>query len=1151
MALCLAGPQRTAGADAAITLNNLGVAYMNQARIAEALQTFRRAAVQDPTLFAARLNEGIALLNGQQIAEARDVLLDATRRQPQSARAWYNLGIAYRTLAENAAAVEAFEQVARIDPGDADTLYFLGQLHLQAQRYDQAIAAFEKCLVLNSLHLSAEFGLSRAYLLSGNEAAATQHLGRFDQLTQLKIGKQISLTYGEQGIYSTAEPTGGTEGAPQDFAVRFAASALSAGRSAGRAAPSVPDRFEQLAGAGACFIDFDADGRPDLLLPDGGNGHPILYRNTGGGGFSDVTAQAGLDAVGAGHGCTVGDYDNDGRDDIVLGLPNGIAVYHNEGKGRFRNVTASTGIRFQGLPLGLTFVDFDHDGDLDLYISRFTDFPVTPGGEFNFAFGAPAPGNSLWRNNGDGTFTDWTAQAGLAGDSPGIAALASDLNNDRAVDLVITGWRRAAAVFTNQREGPFRQSEPWNSPFPEAPSGVVAFDFNKDGFMDLAFTHWGRPGVSLWKNVGGTRFERVEIPEPQWIRGWGITAVDVDNDGWIDLAVVGERDTGGTGEIMLLRNLGNGHFADVSAAASLRSVRLNRPRALVSADIDGDGDADLVVTQNDAAPILLKNNGGNRRSSVSLGFRGLADNRNGVGSKIEVFAGGLRQKWELPSSSGYLGQNALAVVAGINQAKEADVVRLLWPTGVVQDEVLLASGRRHVIQEIDRRGSSCPVVWVWNGERYEFVSDMIGPGIVGHRVGPGQTNIPDPTEYLRIDGRHVKLHNGRLSFRFAEVMEELVYLDQVRLAAIDHPANVDVYPNEYFASAPPFPEFKIIASRNARPPRSARDGEGRNVLPELLERDRKYVTGFDLIRFQGFSKMHYLELELPDTYKAGPLRLLMQGFIEYYTATSVFAASQAQIEPIGPFLEVQAANGEWKRVSDDIGSPAGLARTMVADLTGKVPPGTSRIRIGTNLNIYWDQILIDQTPDVAGIEMQTVPLAEASLRFHGYPRQVEGNPKSDLWYVYDEVSPTGPYAHHAGNFTAYGDVLPLLNAADDRFVIIGSGDEVALEFDSSSLPAVKPGWSRDYFLYADGFAKDMDFYESLSDTVEPLPFHSMPAYPYSAGTRYPMSPEYLRYRLTYNTRYISSGAIVSYQARYSVNGEGHKKHKEDTRGTKK
>jgi hypothetical protein len=134
--------------------------------------------------------------------------------------------------------------------------------------------------------------------------------------------------------------------------------------------------------------------------------------------------------------------------------------------------------------------------------------------------------------------------------------------------------------------------------------------------------------------------------------------------------------------------------------------------------------------------------------------------------------------------------------------------------------------------------------------------------------------------------------------------------------------------------------------------------------------------------------------------------------------------------------------------------------------------------------------------------------------------------------VYEDISPTGPYAHHTGNFTAYGNVLPLLNATDDRYVIIASGDEIALEFDPSSLAPVRPGWSRDYFLYADGFAKDMDFYESLSDTAEPLPFHSMPGYPYPAAVQYPASPDYVRYRLTYNTRYIGSGGVASYRSQY-------------------
>jgi tetratricopeptide (TPR) repeat protein len=1111
----------------AIRLNNLGVAYLNQGRVDEALDAFRQALQRHPSLFAARLNEGIALIQAQRLTEARDALLETTRQQTQNARAWYNLGLAYRTLGESEPAIDAFARVAQIDPNDADTLYFLGQLHSQAGRYDQAIALFVKCLALDSRHVSAQFGLARAYQLSGNAAGAAIHLARFDDLSKSKMGKPISSVYGEQGPYSTAEPIAGDDPAPSDFAVRFTLDTRTGIEFDPQRQPA-SNRILPLLGAGACFTDFDTDGRPDLLLL-GGVRQATLYRNAGGR-FTDVTSRAGVNVTQHALGCTAGDYDNDGRDDIAIGLADGIAVFRNEGNGAFRDVTATLGIRLSGIPLGLSFLDYDHDGDLDLYVSRFTDFALGANGQFDFPFATNAPSNQVWRNNGNGTFTDATEQAGLAGDAPGIGAVAADLDNDRAIDLVVTGWRRAALVLGNPREGPFRAAEPWNPAFPSPPAGAVAVDFNKDGWMDLAFTHWGSPGLSLWKNVDGARFDRVAIPEPEWIRGWGIAAVDVDNDGWIDLAAVGE--TGEQkGEIRVLRNLGSERFADVSGAAGATIV-LERPRALIAGDTDGDGDTDLFITQNDGPPMLLRNNGGNRRSSVRLALRGLADNRSGFGTKVEVFAGALRQKWELPSSSGYLGQNAPGILAGIDRLRQADIVRLLWPTGVVQDEVQLESGRRHLLTEIDRRGSSCPVVFAWNGERYEFIADIIGPGIVGHWVAPGQRNIPDPTEYLKVDGSRIKPRNGRLSFRFAEVMEELTYLDHVRLLAVDHPSDVAVHPNEYFASQPPFPPFKVVASRNARPPAGARDDRGRDVLPMLLHRDRRYVTGFDAIQFGGFAKLHYVELDLRTIDANGPLRLFMQGFIEYFTATSVFAAHQAGVKAIVPFVDAQASDGRWVRAIDDIGFPAGLARTSVADLTGKLPAGTARIRIGTNLKIYWDQILIDTTPQTSAFELHEVPLLEASLRFLGFPRQIGGNPASDLSYDYSQVSATGPFTRHSGYYTAYGDVRQIVNAADDRFAILGSGDEVALEFDASALPPLRPGWTRDYFFYADGFAKDMDFYEALSDTVDPLPFHSMGEYPYGPQTRYPTGALHRDYRLNVNTRFVSGREIRSFRFKY-------------------
>jgi len=1158
--LMLIGAAAPADTAEAARLNNLGVAYMNQQLFEKALKAFEKAAAKDPALKVATLNRGIALLNLQKVDEAKAVVEKATKDDPSNARAWYNLGLYYKNSASPEAAVDAFRRVTEIDPNDADSWYFLGSTYAQLKKFPEAIAAFEHALKLDPFHASAQFGLARAYQQSGQVETAHDAMRKFQYVTQKKLGAPISLAYGEQGKYSRAEESPlAVQKVPPQIAVKFVDVTKEAGIVARLGAETAGSAAKYFA-PGACFLDYDNDGNVDLLLPDNGTqGGISLYRNLGDGRFEDVTKRAGLDRYGPAISCTAGDYDNDGFADLAVSLGDRVLLLHNEKNGTFKDVTEAAGIHYAHEPnviTGLTFIDYDHDGDLDLFVTQ-------TGGRSNqlakpskdqVVVAVVQDRSHMWRNNGNGTFTDVSSERGF--DLSGLNAVGTDFDNDRAVDLVVTGGIPFGAplFLKNPREGEFEPA--WGECFGsqgDVPIGVAVLDFDHDGWMDFAFTH-SKTGLTLVHNdreppLGSISYlvgpsddrsdgaKSIQELKVDWVRSYGIVAFDYDNDGWVDLAAVGETKEG-KGEVRLFRNLGPDGWRDVTADVGLDKIQLKEPRAIIAGDYDNDGAVDLLITQNHGPAVLLRNEGGNKNNSLRLALKGLNDNKSAIGTKVEVFSDGLRQKFEVYGSSGYLGQNSPYLTIGLGQAKQADVVRMLWPTGVLQDEVEVPANSLQHIQELDRRGSSCPTLFAWDGTHYALVGDMLGAGVVGHWIassnGRVERNVSRPTEAIKIDRNALREKDEKLSFRFMEPLEESVYLDQVQLLAVDHPADVDVLPNEYFASNPPYPAFKVVFSNNkdARPPAGAWDEHGHDVLPELLA--HRYFGDFRLLPFLGLAERHSLELDLGETYRGGPLWLLMHGEIEYFSATSMYAADQAGLRPLAPYVEALAGNGnkgKWVRVVDDLGFPAGGARTMTADLTGKLPPGTRRIRLTTNLQIYWDNILISRTDQNQKILLTPVPLVRADLAFHGFPLKIEDQPPGNVKYIYERTSATGPYTRPAGAYTRYGDVRPLLTALDDKFVVFGSGDEVALDFDPVTLPALPPGWGRDYFFIANGYEKDMDFYAYQGDTVDPLPFHDMKAYPYPEQT-FPSDRDHLNYLLEYNTRFMSGNEARGFAFQY-------------------
>ncbi len=1086
----------------AIRLNNQGVALMGQQFTERAAATFAEAFKKDPRFAQAEINEGIAFYTLQKLNDAEQVLHKAIAIDPNSAQAWYNLGLTQHSINELAQAVASFKHAAALDPHDADSLYFEGACYEEMGQFSKAIPVFQKVLAIDPFHASAEFGLARSLLRTGHTSEAREDFKVFQYMTSTKIGTPIGLTYGEQGHYSTATAVKEPETIERKMIpVRLVAESII----------STNAQSGWTTTGGACMIDATGSGQMDLVLMQSGAQAILILHRRSDGSFEQLDAQAmGLRVSGHAVACAVGDYNGDKLNDLAVAMDDAVLLFRNLGHGKFQNVTAKAGLAPRNRPTGITFIDYDHDGDLDLFL---TGSPLKPGGESNV----------LWRNNGNGTFTEQTQETGLGGSGKTAAAILTDFNNDRAVDIAVTGNGAAPTLYINPREGKWPTQPLYEGKNLPPTTGIAVFDYNKDGWMDIAVTHAGPPGLTLWRNVAAPnhiarRFERVPLPLHSALRGWGLTPIDIDNDGWIDLAAIVDTKSGP--QVRVFRNRGNGTFQDVSSALGLDKVKLKAPRGLIAADLENDGAADLIVTQRNAPPVLLRNVGANKNHFVRLDLTGNADNKTGLGIKVEVFANGLWQKWELPGASGYQTQGPPQILVGLGKAEGIDLLRILWPTGVLQDEINLPHTETIAKSEVDRRGSSCPVLFVWNGRKYKFVTDVLGAGVIGHWFTPTRHNIPRPSEWVKIDGADVAPVNGKISVRFMEPMEEVNYIDQVRLVAVDHPDNVKVNPDERFLDYPPFASGRVVASVDARPPAGAWDGEGRNVLGKLLRRDHRFASGFTPLPYDGFANLHALTLDLGRIDPKAPLRLLLTGYVDYFSATSLYAAWQAGVRPIAPYVEAQLADGEWRRITGEAGFPAGLERTIVVNLTGKLPPGTHRIRLMTNLQIYWDQVLIDNHAQ-GKFRTTELPLDFATEQFQGYPKEIDGASPGDLSYNYNLVSLTGPFQRERGDYTHFGDVTPLLKNADDRFAIFGSGEGIAAEFDASELPPLRPGWKRDYFFYANGYEKDMDWWDSAPFTVAPLPFHEMISYPYPANEGFPASAAALRYRLNWNNRYVS------------------------------
>lgn len=1077
--------------------NNKGVSLLEQFKFDEAEKEFRRALTIQPNLKLAQINLAIALFNAKKLNEAKSLAQKYLQTEKDSLQAYYILGLAARSENEIDTALANFQKVLSIDPKDVGANVNAGQILAQKRDYTAAIKLFETAYETESFNLTAIYNLATSLQRSGERERAAELLKKFQVLRDTFAGVNIGLNYLEQGRYAEALSSTGAESELVNQAKPLVKFSEATSYFFGGTAKSL--KKPNLKPEAATLFDFDSDGFLDLVSSD--KNSLKLFQNQKGK-FVEVTEKSGdltKDAGFSANAVVAGDFDNDLKPDLLVVRGDGFSLYLNEGGGKFTDVTAKAGLplrksKFPALGVfSAAWVDYDHDGDVDIFAASGQDHSEN---------GTPIfTPNKLFRNNNDGTFTNVSEIAKIADKSESARVVPTDFNNSRDVDLLVVGDKKTY-LYSNQRNDTFKNIAD-EAGLDIGGLSIAAGDVNKDGFTDY-FIGAAYGKSQLFINQGNGKFTKQKISNKP-LTTFSSQFLDYDNDGLLDLV------TSNYSATQIWRNLGN-KWQEVD--------KRNCPSAggeMLSGDIDNDGDVDLIAYLPFNYLKIYRNDGGNKNNSETLNLQGRVSNKSGIGARIVMRAGSLSQQLETYSASPMPAPSNIHF--GLGKREKSDSIRILWSSGIVQSETDFAVNSKQIkIQEVDRKPASCPYLYTWDGEKFAFITDFLGGGEMGGWAGKGAYNFPDSDEFVRISPEKLKAKNGFYEIRVTNELEEVMYLDKVKLVAVEHDANTEIYPNEGLGKSESSKE-SIISTKNATTPISATNSNGENILPKIKDLDRIFYDDFKLQEIRGYADTHNLTLNLDDKkgYN-GRTILLLTGWTDYAFSSDNLRASQSGRSLSFPYLQVKNQKGEWQTVIESIGIPVGRPQTLPVDLTGKFLTDSREVRIVTNFRTYWDKVSVDTSPTEAVKTIEIEPTV-ADLQAHGFGKETKFN--GMIVPDYKKVSFESPWKDFAGRFTRFGDVKPLLSEIDDTFVVAKAGDEFVLSF--KELPAPPKRKTYTFLLFADGYSKEADINSGSPDAVHPFPFKKMTKYPYGADEKYPMTDEKRRIYEETLTRFSRGG----------------------------
>jgi len=1099
--------------DLAAAANARGLGHMEQFEERDgynlAAAEFETAMKAAPNWTTPKVNLGIALINTQKpenLDRAIVLFQDVLQVEADHKHALYSLGIIHFYRNQLREAAPRFEAVTRLDPEDAHAWMHRGKCEPNADESATAKAYFVKALALNPYLNAARYALA-LHAHDRDPKRTTELLLEKTMLETANWESEYELVYSRMGKY--AECIGGSPKARDavgplplfqtwdKFRAILESGTIWTMPPGDNLAKAIQERF----GVGSVVFDYDGDGKLDVLLPAvasrGNRLVDVLLHNDGAGNFSDVIAKMGL--TGYSFGAAAADFTNDGRPDLALATAAGIRLYVNENGTSFREVTTEAGVNaVGGVFLGLRFVDLDQDGDLDLLAAKYADTDAEA--MRSLKAGPPAKGGAVvWLNVGDalpGPTPGLTARfrrgdnlGPLSGTTAAVVGfVVTDVDNDRDVDVIVLRDHEAPLTILNDRLLRFRIGTPFTSAAERWQGGAV-LNLSEAGASDLVLGVRDKPALVLRRTSDSAGLFESGGNPLQLDQG---IVVDIDFDGRSDVIGLSER------RPVLLRGTGNALKPEREPFGPMPADGLG----LSVADFDNDCFPDLFLVRS-TGPELIRNLG-NGNKGLTLTFTGRRDgkanlrtNTDGLGVVVQALTGPTRHTQENTTLSAGLSQSRLPLRLGLGRANAADAVRIRWPDGVPQSELAVPACEPRVIEEVNRKGTSCPILHSWDGEAFAYITDFLGGGALAETGPDGAIRPARPTETLRIPDGKLKPKNGRFVVRISEPMDEVLYLDHVALEVVDVPSDREVHPDERFAIGGPTVTGNALEFAKIETPFSARDRQGRDVLPLVRAADDKRVEGFALRHWLGYSEEHIVEFDFGTTTWDVPT-LLLHGWIDYPYPESIFAATQAGVPTQWPVLEQRQADGTWLKIAD-VGFPAGLPKTSTYPLPEFAGKSLGRLRLRSNVQIYWDRIAVgDATP----IKAKAMRLPTAAVLSHpGFFQEVNTGPRGPIEYRADRTE-TVAATSWKGTLTKLGNVVPLVAGLDDRLVIVGPGDVIELSFAAEDVPACVPGFSRHYLLKTYGWCKDTSPFTVTGGSVKPLPYRLMPEYPTTA-TAYP------------------------------------------------